>query len=973
MMTHPTARKVPAAGSHRRGRRSLLLRLALRDIRRNLTRFILVALVIMITVGAGAAVDTLLRSAQVGDLKYAQLSLGDVASARVQWYGDQPAQQTPRADAGQGGGGDAPVAEVEAQLRALLPSGTDLVETRSGVLALRSGTSLTDGVSALEGPFTDPALAGVLDIWQGRLPTAAGEVSLSRTVANRLDLNVGDVFEGGTGASLASLVLVGVHQNNPLGADVALADGSVLAGEATYLAGVPTVWFVAGPALGWPPVLALNDAGFVAISRAVILNPPPLTEVPMYVDGAAAEADIRLGVAIFATGAALIGGTIVALLIGPVIVIGARQSRRDYGLFAAQGATGQDITGIMLRSTLITALAGSVTGALLGVTTAAAVVFASRATGSTAFLNLIVPRGDLVLLGAFGILVALIAAWGPARRAGREDPVASLGDTADPPGSAPRSRWVLMIVLTGIALALVVLVAVTGTRAWLLLVGPLATIALILAIRVLLPRLGRLARSVATPERIAIRDAVRRADRTIPTITGITAAVALAVGISVVTATQYATAAAEWHPRAAAGTIMIYDVSYIESSGSDNPFEKARSETEAGSQPTITTGEQRTQIAETIDEFLPGTELVNVEMLSLDGDSFPRLLINPDTECPNWADSIVQKNQHNGLPPDPTARADVNGMDCEIDKALSDINYQPSWNSPDHTNLVVDDGTLVSALGLPGAEKAATALRSGKIVLTRPIDAWPDGTAHLGIMEDDHDALAKWRDRVQNSDEPVYDNPPEPVTTDTLVADTVIVDWPSRQWKAFIPPQLLTQAPLADHNPKVEHVGMISTATAALSQTELDALRDRLLLHGVHQVTAARDYANDGLATTLTIITMLAALIAITATAGTARIALNDMRRDLRILHDVGAPPSSHRRIRLTTTLTAGVFGSATGIVAGIVLGVTAAAGIASSYSVEKGIWTLAVPWIPILVIAIATPLAAAVLTTIQKDKDANA
>ena len=95
--------------------------------------------------------------------------------------------------------------------------------------------------------------------------------------------------------------------------------------------------------------------------------------------------------------------------------------------------------------------------------------------------------------------------------------------------------------------------------------------------------------------------------------------------------------------------------------------------------------------------------------------------------------------------------------------------------------------------------------------------------------------------------------------------------------------------------------------------------------------------------------TLLAALIAIVATAGTARIALTDMRPDLRILHDVGAPHRTGRRITLTTTLTVGVLGTLVGTLAGIVLGVTVAWSIASSDTIDKGTWALTLPWIPIL------------------------
>ena len=78
----------PSRLHRRRPLRQLLNRLALRDVRRNMTRYLLVAVVILVTIGAGTSIDVLLRSTQATDESYARLTLGDTAQARVQWFGD---------------------------------------------------------------------------------------------------------------------------------------------------------------------------------------------------------------------------------------------------------------------------------------------------------------------------------------------------------------------------------------------------------------------------------------------------------------------------------------------------------------------------------------------------------------------------------------------------------------------------------------------------------------------------------------------------------------------------------------------------------------------------------------------------------------------------------------------------------------------------------------------------------------------
>ncbi|MBP3978501.1 FtsX-like permease family protein [Microbacterium sp. BLY] len=918
---------------------------------------------ILVTVGAGTSMDVLLRSAQTSDETYARLTLGDTAQARVQWFGDAVFQQTPRADVGSGGGRDAPLEQVEGTLRALLPADNELHETRTGFLALRSGDALTDGLAAVEADFTDPPLRSLIDVWQGDVPEALGEASVSRTVAERLNLSVGDTFEGGTdtAARLTALTLVGIHENNALGSDVALADGTLLAVGDTYLDGASTVWFLTGTDLPWADVLTLNDAGFVAISRSVVMDPPDAVEVPIYREGEAHEAAVTLGVALAVTLTAVIGGTIMALLIGPVFAIGARQSRRDYGLLVAQGATGRDIRGVMISSAVLVASLASIAGVLLGLIVASLIVWATRLNGSTAYPNLIVPALDLIVIAVFGVVVAFVAAWAPARRAANADPIASLKDTGEEPRSMPRVRWVLMAVLVLLALTTFVLGIVSGVRAWYILTGPFLTIGLILVIRPILPLLGRVAHRLPAAERVAVRDAVRRADRTIPSVTGTAAAIAVAVAILVVTATQYATVAAEWHPRASEGTIMIYDGFYTESSGGENPFEQSTSEQDAGAA-SSPTAKQRNSIKNTVNQYLPGTELVDVNMLGLTGERFARLTIDPSTACPAWADYSEEYNDAVADPDKHEQGADVNGYNCQIDKAATDINRQPMWRSTERTNIVVDDGTLVTALGLPGYEQAAEALRSGKIVLTRTIDQWTDGSAHLGIYEEDATAEAAWEQQLEHAQdrgERFFENPPDPVILDSVIADAVVVDWGSQQWQAFIPPQILEHVPLADFEPVVEHVGVIATAEVPLTQTELDELRDRLLLLGIHQVTAARDYSNPGLATTLSIVTVIAALISITATAGTARLALTDMRRDLRVLHDVGASNRTRRRLRTAATLTVGLLGSVIGVLAGVALGIAVSLNTVSTNLLDRGVWELTVPWIPVVLIAIGAPLVA--------------
>lgn len=857
-----------------------------------------------------------------------------------------------------------PADAAETRLADLLGGGAQVLPVGTLPMAVRQDDALTDGLRGMQGPLDDPALDGVIHPFEGRVPSVVGEASVSRDLASRVGVGLGDTLQVTTDPAegFETAVVVGIHQNNPIrwGTDVAVFTPPLdITAADTQTRGL--AWFVTGTNIDWETVRAANKAGFVVASRAVILDPPKASEVPPYQNTGDYESAALLGVLIAVSVAVIVGGTLVILLVSPVFAISARASRRDYALLRSQGAPTRLIRSVMLRTAVAVGTLAAVCGAIFGLLIAATTVVLARMLGSVAFPNLVIPWWDLLALVAAGVAIATVSAYIPARRAAAEDPVAGLYGLDALESATTRQPLVMTGVTVAVLLGLVAIAIASGMRVWWLPAGVAFTTALLLCVRFMLPGLGTLASRLSVAPRVAVRDVARRGDRTLPTVTGVSAAIALSVCVAIVTATQFATAEADWAPRAEPGTVFVYDGPYLDTGGSDNPFAESRSESEAGGATAVADDTTRTRVEQAIREFIPGSTLVDARMLTLAEPYRPRIAIDPLTPCPAWADNTRLHNQMLGVPTDADERASAGSLNCWIDKAGLDLNYQPRWNTDGGGDIVIDDGTLVRALNLPDADVAAETLARGHIVLTRPVDLWPDGTAHLAIQKDDDEAMAQWRDLVETSNTPVYENPPDPIMVAEVVTPSVVVDWPSAQWYAFIPPQLLESEELNAAGATAERVGLVATGPGRqLSDSEIDELRARLLNLGIYQVAQAREYANAGLATSLSLITLISILIALIATWATTRLAISDMRPDLRVLNDVGAAPATSARIATIATGSVGALGSVVGTLAGVALGLAVAYSLAGEVNLARGTWTPTAPLAILIAIVVGIPAVAA-------------
>ncbi len=245
---------------------------------------------------------------------------------------------------------------------------------------------------------------------------------------------------------------------------------------------------------------------------------------------------LRLMLGVMAAAALLIG----AFLIANTFSIVVSQRTRELAMLRAAGATAGQVHRMVLGEALAVGVVGSALGTALGILAALGLRDLVGAFG------IAVPDGTVtvlprsLLLGfAVGVLVTVVAAYGPSRRAARVAPLAALRDSArEDRHSHARTIAGQTLAIAGVAMPVgVVWFGVTPgwlgfgavcTVLALLLLGPSVTRRSMTALgRLLGRREGRAAASTLLPVRLATKFAARSPRRTAATVL----ALALSLGL----------------------------------------------------------------------------------------------------------------------------------------------------------------------------------------------------------------------------------------------------------------------------------------------------------------------------------------------------------------------------------------------------------------------------------------------------------
>ncbi|HLS79283.1 MAG TPA: FtsX-like permease family protein [Nocardia sp.] len=422
-------------------------------------------------------------------------------------------------------------------VRAVAPAvnGVILLLDPAGEKPVQTGGAPSVGESYLP---PDQAVGETETFVEGAPPSRPGEVAINTGGAERADLRVGDrtkVLIPSAGAQqqpVIDVTVTGIYEvPTDTGGFVGLlfedAQARELFTDGTHVAHID---IAAAPGVN-PD--ALRDRLAEALPDYAVRNAEQVRED---LQAQISEALKFINYFLLAFGAiALIVGTFIIYNTFSMIVA---QRLRELALLRAIGASSRQVGNSVVAEALVIGVIGSLLGLAGGIGLAFGLSGLLNAfdlgvpTGSMAVL----PRTVLVAL-LVGLLVTVISAYAPARRASKTPPVEAMREEFASAGDSLRVRTLVGVVLAVIGTGLVVLGAQStgGTAATIVGIGALA---LILAVLLASPALsqpvvgalGALFKPFGPVGRMARNNAVRNPRRTAAT------AFALTLGLMLVTA-----------------------------------------------------------------------------------------------------------------------------------------------------------------------------------------------------------------------------------------------------------------------------------------------------------------------------------------------------------------------------------------------------------------------------------------------------
>ncbi|WP_433326940.1 FtsX-like permease family protein [Spirillospora sp. CA-294931] len=531
------------------------LRIARRDALRSKGRTALVVCMIGLPIAAIVAASVLWRTSEWSVKESLSNEIG-TADARIRGDARAPVKQDPLEQAT---AGFTPAADEKpwtteevtrkitekygrgARVVPLFRGETAAIKTERGYL--EAALTQTD--------LRDPLVRGILRVTEGRAPSSPDEVALSPLFRDR-GFAVGSMAQIDREGTRKKVVGYAEDPRQPGDSVAVVLPGAVPASPSTST----TSWLVGvGKPVTWPDVMEFNKSGLTALSRAVVNDPPPASQIPPGSPGGGDTGPASTSTAIAAMIVAMVVLEVV-LLAGPAFAVGMRRQRRQLALVAASGGTAGQLRAVVLAGGVVLGGVAAVGGAVLGVGGAAlALPFIERATDRMAG-PFEVPWLAVLVTMALGAVSGLLAAYVPARQAARMNVVAALGGRREQ-GRSPRG-WPIaggVLVVGGALLSLV------GVRMMREFGAAFGTIAIIVGCVMIGPWVvgtaARGARWLPLSTRLAVRDAARNRGRAAPVVAAIMAAVAGITVLAIANASDFEERRRDYRTRMPMGSALI--------------------------------------------------------------------------------------------------------------------------------------------------------------------------------------------------------------------------------------------------------------------------------------------------------------------------------------------------------------------------------------------------------------------------------
>ncbi|EIV91009.1 FtsX-like permease family protein [Frankia sp. QA3] len=940
------------------------LRVARRDALRAKGRTLLVAVMIGLPVLLVSGVDVITRSADDGPSEHLWRKLGAHPELQARfdgWHFGLPMAQSPDAETtgpvDPDAGWPAHLPDVEqarADLAAALPPGDRLVTVHDAYDArFRIDDSGARGGSRFvranlrQADWTDPSLAGLVDITSGRLPAKEGEVTVTASFARHFGVRVGDTmrFElpdraaanstaptdttapagaappaaappagaappaatsadpptGGEGRVRVMDVVGVARLNEDRNIRTVLGMPSLLPADGTLSFGGDTL-YAAGPnPVTWNDVLRLNRLGAVVVSRAVFADPPPASDVPEVPGSSGASAALDVAVAATVVGLVLLE---VALLAGPAFAVGARRNIRHLALVSASGGNRRQIGNIVLAGGLVVGFGASVVGAGLGAGVGVAALPVLEHYEQADFAHTDVRLLDLALIVLVGTLTAVAAAVVPAWQASKVDVVAALAGRRGPLAT-PRRVPVLGVVAVAVGAGLAALGAATVEPLPVLAGTAVVTLGLIATAGSVVGLVARAARRLPVAARMALRDAARQRGRTAPAVGAVVAAVTGSVAISLYVAALDNHDQLTYRPSAAPGGVVL-DLTRWGPNGPEQPHPAAPAEA-------------------LLRENLPIDRVARINVIGDPGGSSSSAY--PDPRSDIACDAPYDDAPYGNVPGLASSKAPVDERCGERGLVLV------------HNGVVVGDGSALDVASNGGYPDVRAVVAAGVAAVTNPRYLQANGKVVVKVS-------------------PPYDPGQSGAESSerTLVLPARLVERTGGTPidMVVVPPALV----LARGYSVIPGAVVASTTrvpTASEAQRADSALADAGIDNGL---VVERGYQS-AYGIGLLALAVAAAVITLGATGIAVGLAATDGRADLATLAAVGASPGVRRRLAASQAAVIAGTGAVMGVVAGAVPGLALIWMQRHGSGTFDPSWEFVPPWLSLTSIVVLVPLVA--------------